>query len=518
VQRGAPFRSGRYLLSLDLVEAEGGRLRVTSLDSLRRVEASPRQVTAVFEDGHTVAFPVARHEDPAALAAEAQATVTSACALNYPADEGKLSRLDPFFELRVTEDWASAKDTGSAGRSRLPWLAAAALVAAVPVGIGLRTGRNALSDELMFLEAKTPRPGEDVPAKLTAYMERGRGHRVDASRILVDEAGEDRALLRKYARAEWPLGELADDALFELAKGDPDELVRIVRRGGPRAAAADEALFAIARRIDTPAAYTSYLEHGSSHAAEVRQELRPDAEFRQAVRSGLVGSLFSFARRNPGSKHEDEAWNISRAHYAQALPAFRAANRPPPDGRRFAEALLAALQDRADPRVTVEVKMGDATAIAKVEAGLAQRHGDRFLSVVDELSADHLEGVAREVRIAVAEWFGRAFPHGVAEVTSATDDENRPRFTIRCYPAAFGVLQRRLPGGSPDDPLYATPQVGFDVEVQGAVPAIDGKEATVAWKLRVEDTSGFSTPVFGGVYMFFYGVPTQIAASFDEKL
>src|SRR5262249_42690839 len=154
-----------------------------------------------------------------------------------------------------------------------------------------------------------------------------------------------------------PLAEMADDALFELAKGDADELARIVRRGGPRAAAADEALFAIARRIDTPAAYSDYLDHGWAHAVEGRDELRPEAELRQAVQSGLVGMLFSFVRRNPGSKHEDEVWRLARRHYAEALPAFVAATQPPPEGRRFVEALLAALQDRADPRVTVAVTM-----------------------------------------------------------------------------------------------------------------------------------------------------------------
>jgi hypothetical protein len=520
VQRGAPFRSGRYLFSLDLLEAEGGRLRVTSLDTLRRVEASHRQVTAVFEDGHSVTFPLAGHQDPAALADEANRAVTAARALVYPADEARLSRIDPFFELRLTEDWASAQDERSAGRSRLPWLVAAALLSAAPVGIGLREARNALSDELMFLEAKNPRPGDSVPGKLGLYVAQGRRHRAEAGRLFVEEAGDDRVLLRRYMGEGGPLADIAGDALFDLAKSDPEDLGRIIRRGGPRAAEADEALFAIARRIDTPAAYSTYLEHGRRHAAEVRQDLRPDAEFRQAVRSGLVGTLFSFVRRNPGSRHEDEAWGLARELYADAHTRLVAIEQPPPEGRRFAEALLAALQDRADPRVAVDVRMGDATSIAALDAAMSKRHGDRYQPAWGYFAKPPLDGLGLDVRAAVADWFGRAFPHGVAEVTGPTEDEGRPRFEIRCDPAAYGVRARRVPTTAGGDAELVMPQVGFDVEVRGAVTGRDGTEATLTWKLRLEDTADAAVLDLDvrGVQGFLDGVPARVAASFHDKL
>lgn len=532
-QRGAPFRSGRYLFPLDLVEASGGKLRVTSLDQRCRVEARSRAVALVFEDGHEVTFPVAKRDDAGEIAARVQGVIDAARELVYPADEVKLERIDPFFETRVSDDWAAAADApGARPHTKLAWIAAGAAAAAAPAGLGMLRAHNALSDDAMFLEATTQRPGEKRGYKLAAYASRGVRHQDEIGKFLVEEAAGDRTLLRRYLARGGRLAELADDALFELAKQDLEELSEYLQRGsGRHRDEADDALFAIAQRVRTVRGYSVYLEAGKRHADEVRKDLLPDADFAQASKSDLVGALFSFVRRNPGSKHEDEAWRRIRAVYAEALPAFRAAERAPAGGR-FAEALLAALQERADPRVDIQITMIPPATVAEADAVLGAKHGARYLPAAHRFRASSLNDLSEIIHSSVAAWFGRSFPHGVAEITRSSGEEGRPVIEIRCEPVAYGSSQWRSPLATSADPAYVTPLVGFAIEVRGRVPGHDGKDETVTWKAQIEDKSSgkmLATDSRGqrrstedliedAFAKFLAGVPEQIAESFHQKL
>ncbi len=502
--RGVPFRSGRYLFPLNLVEANGGRLRVTALDTLRTAEARAGEVTAIFEDGHEVTFPLpgsgwlrrratpAREDTAAALARRVNRALGSARALAYPADEAKLALLDPFFEVRVTEDWDAAKDRDDRSQSRYAAGMALAIVAAAPAGYAILSARNALSDELLFEEAQSRDiAGHMDLRKLERYVAQGRRHQDQAAQLLLNQVGDDGAVLRGYADGGGVLGDLADRALFERLKFDPDELVRYVRRGGPHARDADEALFAIARRMDTVASYSTYLDGGGKlHGDEVRKDLLPDADFAQATRSDLVGSLFSFVRRNPGSRHEDEAWQLTRKRYADALPAFERLQKPPREGHVFAEALLAALQDRADPRVTVATVIADPTSVVQADAVLGARYGSRYLPAADRFTADSLEDLAQSTRRAVGSWFAGAFAHGVAEVVRPTsEDEGRPRFEIRVTAVAYDSAEWHVVGAPTGEPAHVTPLVGFLVEVSGTVTSREGKALAVTWKTTVTDST-----------------------------
>ncbi len=535
--RGAPFRLGRYLFPLDLVEASGGRLRVTSLDTLRGAEARPGEVAVTFEDGHAVVFRAPRRgEAPEAIARRVNRALKSARALAYPADEARLALLDPFFEVRVTEDWDAAADTGDRGRSRSRFVggALAAIVAAVPAGYGVLQARNAFRDDILFEDARDRGfDGRMSTTKLEGYVLHGRRHVDEAASLLVDAVSDDPTVLRGYLRRGPPLAPLADAALFAAAKHDATELARYLRRGGSHTDDADEALFAIARRIDTVASYDTYLDGGGKlHADEVRKGLLPDADFAQAKGSTLVGSLLSFVRRNPGSRHEDEAWQLIRARYADALPAFAATQHPTPEGRRFVEALLSTLQDRADPRVTLDILVGEPTTVAQADLALGARYGDRYLAAAQRFTPDAFMDVSERIRQAVGSWFAGAFPHGVIETARpASEDEGRPRIEILIRAVAYGSGEWRLPGADSSEPSHVTPLVGFIVEVRGAVATRDAKEE-ITWKTTIADTSDGKmaatrfdgTPRARGAMLedafdhFLDTVPASVAASFADKL
>jgi hypothetical protein len=532
-QRGAPFRAGRYLFALDLVEVSGGRLRVTSLDTLRRVEARPRGVALVFDEGPEVPFPLPKHEDPAAVAARLTTEIERARELVYPADGPRLERIDPFHEVRISDDWAASADTQGAPRSKLATVALVAVAAAAPAGFGLRELHERTSDDLMFERAAAQLPGYIRRPGLLRYLERGHRHEEEAARLLVEDAADDRGQLVRYFAKGGRLGELADDALLELSKGEPEALVRYLQRKGPRSAEVDEALFEYAKRTNTPAAYTTYLEAGTRHADEVRRELRPEADWQQASRSPLVGSLCSYVRRNPGSKHEDEAWKRIHQAFDEALPAFRAAEKPPAEGLRFAEALLAYLHERADPRVDLQVRTVPSSSVADADALLGAKYGDRYLPSASHFRARALEGLARDVRAAIASWFGAAFPRGVAEIARPDGEEGRPTFDVTLEPVAYGSVGWKSPLSTSDEPAHVTPLVGFLVEVRGRIPGRDGKPDTVlTWKVRVEDTTNAKiltrdtqgkqrdllSMIEDAFAKFFDGVPARVSQSFHEHL
>jgi hypothetical protein len=529
LQQGAPFRSGRYLLALDLLEVEGGRLRLTSLSTLRALSPRPRQVAAVFEDGHVALFPAPKGDDPSTLAGDLTRTIRSTANLAAPADAAKLQRLDPFFEVRVSDDWEACLARQPRSRARLAIAAAAAVTLAAPLGFGLVHARNALSDDMMFDEARaTPEPR--YTDSLIAYAVKGHRHTDEALYLIVDGAHGDRVKLRRYAAQGGVIGTVAEDALFEIAKTEPDELAGFVKRGGRRAEEADEELFAIARRFDTADGYAAYAAVGKKHLDEVKRELLPEAEFRQASQSPQVGALCMFVRRNPGSPHEDEAWKRIRDAYAAAMPAFEAAEHPPPEGARFARALLDTLLERADPRITLDVRTADTEALAAADKTKASEHGDLYLPGASRFSPGRLAPLRGEIRRALHEWFGKAFPRGVVEVASpSTDDEGRPRLAVTLEPVLDGIAEWAKPG---EDAVRTrvTPLVGFSVQIVGTVVR-DNKTITLFWKMHLSDDSEngkMLTRVNGkqrgrgemldDVYApFLDAVPGRIATSFRER-
>src|SRR5262249_25526165 len=99
------------------------------------------------------------------------------------------------------------------------------------------------------------------------------------------------------------------------------------------------------------------------------------------------------------------------------------------------------------------------------------------------------------------------------------------RIEIRCTPVAHGAVLWRPPGVTTGEPDFVTPLVDFDVEVTGTVPGHDGKDATIAWKLRLDDKGGGKmmeraqpSMIERAFARFLEGVPLRIAESFHEKL
>ncbi|MEP7122421.1 MAG: hypothetical protein ABJE95_15980 [Byssovorax sp.] len=506
---GAPFPDGRYLFALDLVEVEGPRVRVTELHTLRRVEARPGKrgaaVVLIFADAHEVVFDAQGRAE--VLAERVKSAVDAAVAMILPDDQPRMERLDPFFELRVSDDWASAEADASNRRSwllraPLPQLAPAILVVSALVGVGLFALRNRLSDDEMFVEAieiadrtndphrwkigayagvrhvdeidaiRLDRARGDVEA-LNDYLARKGPRAVDAEAALFDLTKHDAKALAAAVRRGGAGSAQAEEALYEMQKGDLDALVEYIKKRGPRADQADDQLFAHARKSGEARSYRFYLKHGKRHADEVQSVLLPAAAYAEIEKSADAGDLGAFVREYPDSAHAAEIKAKIHAMYADALATFRTRTRSPA-GVRFVTALLAELEDRGDPSINLDVSINPSAALTASDVKLAERYGAEYLPADLQLEASALTSSEQGLRADLNEWILSSFANGTVRPRGAGlgAETGRPSITVLCEPIAEGAL------ASKREKLRVA-DVRFRVDFQAVVP---GRAEELSWK------------------------------------
>jgi len=503
-QGGAPVPEGRYLFALDLVEVEGRQLRVTDLHTLRRAEARQGKrassIVLVFADEHEVTFEAQPRAE--SLAASVKAAVDAALALSFTDDQPVISRLDPFFELRVSDDWASAEADPKERRSLLlraplPALSAAILVLAALAGPGLHALRNRLSDDEMFVQAieiaerrndphlwkigaytgvrhvdeidsirfeRANRTGVDEDA-LKDYLLHAGAHRRDAEAALFAIWKRDPASLAAEIRRGGAFAVQAEAALYELNSGDLDALVDYIKKRGPRADQADDQLFALAQKSGEPKSYRFYLKHGKRHIDQVQSTLLPEAAYLDAKTKDEVDVLGVFVREYPDSAHAEEARAKIHALYEDALRAYRA-KKPSAAGLRFVTALLAELEDRADPSVSVEVAFHESDALAPADARLASRIGADYVPAARWVAGWELGVMERRLRDDLTWWIISSFANGTVRIAApdVNVDAGRPRIVVTCESVAEGAL--RVPRAK-----LALLDLRFRVDLHAVIPA-----------------------------------------------
>jgi hypothetical protein len=478
VHQGVPYPPGLHLFELDLVEVEGGTLRLTPLDTLQRVEARPGEmgpsVALVFADGHEVLFD--QQPDAEVLARNAQQAVEAGRRVTLPADLGHLEEVDPFLELRIGDDWARARaehtpsGAETAGRSLLvraptPVLAAAAVALGVIVSIAaLMAGREHLvaTDDARFEAA---RGKADL---LEGYIEGGGRHLAQAEDELFELRKNDDAHLARYAERGGTRGELAERLLFERQKqkGDREGLARQVERGSRYAAEADDALFELANKSGGAKAFEAYLEKGKRHADKVRSRLLPDAAFAEATASHGVEPLLDFARRFPDSPRASEAKAAAHKIYAGAFDHYTSREHPPPAARAFVQAMLASAEARNDPWVLEKIVVGE------------MKSGPKTTTPDDlhEPTREHLSGVSTAISRELDTWLSETFPQRVLRVVSpgsdAAKDALRPTIAIHVTPIESGILV-----SEPEKVRFRS--LRFEVDFRATLP---GRPEQVSWR------------------------------------
>ncbi|MDC3953415.1 hypothetical protein [Polyangium jinanense] len=390
---GAPFPSGRYLYSLDLVEVRGRILTVTSLATLRRVEGRAggrrEEVILVFGDGE--AAPLRVFGDATELACEAQAAIEEATRLVLPDDQPAIERLDPFFELRVADDWASAESIAKDNGSRVPafrWLVLASTAVGALLGPASWFARNHASDASMFgqvLEAAESASDAEFAWRQMLYGDVGLRPRSAFDDIAFERAKKRAVSLAEYL-SMYPDGKHAaeaDELLFGMVK-QADNLATYGiylgdARGRRHTDEVDDAMFAAAKRNNNLFAYRQYLEFlGKKHEHEIRTELLPRSEIVDARQKQDVAELHAIEGRY-GNKWAEEVSEAIHHVYADRLDLLRLRKGSGGESARaIFHPLLTRLDTKGDPRVVLDVDFVLPNAFLDAETDLIHKHGNRY--------------------------------------------------------------------------------------------------------------------------------------------
>ena len=397
---GAPFPSGRYLFPLDLVEVRGRILTVTSLATLRRVEGRAGgkrgEVLLVFGDGD--AAPLRVSEDAMETAREVQAALDEAARLVLPDDQPEIERIDPFFELRIADDWASAAPVAKEAGSRVPafrWLVLASAAVGALLGPALWSARNRMSDASMFvqvLDAAENGSDDTFAKKKMQYDDVGMRPREAFDDVTFERAKKRVASLEAYL-STYPEGKHAaeaDELLFDMVKKANDVptygMYLADTRGRRHVDEVEDAMFAAAKRQRTLFAYQQYLDaHGKKHEQEVRAELLPQADLAEAIQRQDVLALQAFERRYGDKWAEAVREAIHRVYAGQFGQLLLRNGQSGKEARAIFNPLLTRLDTKEDPRVVLDVDLVLPNAFQEAEMGLMHKHGDRYHAVGSSL-------------------------------------------------------------------------------------------------------------------------------------
>jgi len=446
---GAPFPSGRYLFPLDLVECHGRILHVTSLSTLRRVEPGASDghpaLSLVFGDG--TASIALLEGDPTETAEQAKAAIDEATNFVFGDDQPQLERLDPFYELRIADDWARAEVAEKAEKrtTSFRWLALASLAAGALLGFASFYVRNYMSDESMFEQVRDMADhGTDgeFEHKADAYEEHGARHVYEIEDLRFGRVRGDMAGLAAYL-ARNPHGKHAieaDDEFVSMVKANASfnayEAYLRDTTGRRHIDEIDDAMFTLAKKQGTSVAYETYVSvRPKRHMDEVQNKLLPEAWLREGEREADVGKLGSIV------KYDDENWRavvdaaIHRV-YSDTLSTLR---RPRGEGwketRAIFEPLLMALDEAKKPYVRLDVKAFVTNDFLSTEMGLMSKY-ERYVPVGAGFpleNADIATAVAEEIVNRTRAAFGKTMS---LSTQARVDDDTRPKLVVHLTPVA----------------------------------------------------------------------------------
>ncbi len=289
-----PWKAGVYLFPSSLIDARTHVLRVFPVDELTRFDAGGATAKAIYPGG---TFTFSGSADAIGRARDAIADVQS----SGPVSEKARASVDPLAEPRYSNPLGPQ---GALQRTVPGWAhgrIALALAAAAVAGPTLWFGRNLVSDDRMFDDAKK----RDEVGAYRAYLRHGVRHRNDVASVLLPRA--ELALAKKDGTV---------DAILAYGKAHP----------------------------------TSGIQ------SEVDAALRTAmlAELEVAKKEGTLAALRAFAKKRPDHGLAPEIKVATHAVYAAALESFKTdANLKDPTVVPFVERLLAWAEAKDNPKVEV---------------------------------------------------------------------------------------------------------------------------------------------------------------------
>ncbi len=239
-----------------------------------------------------------------------------------------------------------------------------------------------------------------------------------------------------------------------------------------RNALSDEIAFSKAKRSDNTYSYEDYLWKGTRHADEVRQNLLPHAELRDAKEKQSVAAIKDFLVKYPHSSVDAEAQQALKdaihddfvtAKNAGTVSALRAfiKDYPKADDVGAAKTAIHRLFEETLADFRPKANVADKNVLPFVQSLLAYEEMHDSSSVAVRFRRHNSVTLAAADKILAADDPGDTGPMGFAAVSQhfdPQDGEKRERAMVGALQSAFGevfpadVLPLELGDVLPDDP------------------------------------------------------------------
>ncbi|PWF45422.1 hypothetical protein [Massilia glaciei] len=211
-----------------------------------------------------------------------------------------------------------------------------------------------------------------------------------------------------------------------------------------RNAAADFAVRAEAKRLNTESAYTAYIRNGWFHVREMRAAV-PRVALAEVIGRNSVAELRALLRRYPDDGLQADAGKAIHVLYANALAKFTAqATTSDPVLLASMEKLLRVLEQSGDPLVAIHFTRPGGEQLAELDASIKESEkevGRKIIPASVHFGND--SAAPREARIAqgLQAAFRTIFPNDVLNLAvTAKSDTHLPRLNIRYQIAPSGAV------------------------------------------------------------------------------
>ncbi|MES3023663.1 MAG: hypothetical protein V4857_19020 [Pseudomonadota bacterium] len=211
-----------------------------------------------------------------------------------------------------------------------------------------------------------------------------------------------------------------------------------------RNAAADLAVEAEAKRLNTESAYAAYIRNGCFHVREMRAAV-PRVALAEIIPQKSVARLRGLLRRYPSDGLQADVGEAIHALYASALVKFTAqATTSDPALLASMEKLLQVLEKNGNPLVAIHFTRPDSAQLGELDASIEQSEREAGTKISPASAHFGNDSAApREARIAqgLQAAFGTIFASDVLNlVVRPEGDTHMPRLAIRYQIAPSGAV------------------------------------------------------------------------------
>lgn len=404
----SPLPCGKYLFPQQLVEVKGRWLVVTSLETLRDVDATNSlgpEMTLNFADGGHESLRLDAKTNLQRVVEHARIAIAKA----------NPHRNDPFVELHGAEiDTFPGKDP--APKRALGVMLLLSTLVAVYCAPKVWAQHNALSDAMMLQKVRALTYAND-----DAFDEAARQYEHTSA-----QHNDDLEQMR-HVRAQLNV----PNGLAYLRSSK--ERREKTGSGHPYEKEVDDAVFSKLYSVNDAAKLIGeYLEIGGAHDVPLRERalVLADPSWQAAVERNNIKAFAELRRNSPGTALDRHAETEIHARYQQVHNQWLRYSWRNLSMRLLVADLINALDERRDPRVILEVRAAEPEGLKHVDAEHAQSVGKNYQPAAPHLTPKVVEKLLSESMIEHAKGHFQTFFVNDIDFVATTKNDELPRIVM----------------------------------------------------------------------------------------